>query len=170
MNNVILKLSSVLILTAVLSCHKEVSRGPQDQRADTTRIVGRWTWVRSNFLFNVLTPSSGVRKQLDFTATGAVYIKHNDSTGGFPGPYIAVPPLSRLVLLGGEVTDTLPYHFGAEPVGCPGTDQNARFTALVIKNGINQWKISNDTLYLVTLPCLVQPDSVIYVRAKAGNL
>jgi len=73
-------------------------------------------------------------------------------------------------LLGADVTDTLSYRFGAEPVGCPGTDQDASFTALVINNGINQWKISNDTLYLVTLPCLVQPDSVIYVRAKAGNL
>jgi hypothetical protein len=172
MNNLILKLTSVLILAAVLSCHKQRSPEPQDRGTDTTGIIGRWTWVRSNFLFNVLTPRSGVRKQLDFTATGAVYIKHNDFTGQFPGPYVAVPPLAHLVLLDGDVTDTLPYRFRDVPTGCPvpPDNQKASLTALVIRNGINQFRISNDTLYLITLPCLVQPDSVIYVRVKGGTL
>jgi len=84
--------------------------------------------------------------------------------------YIAVPPLSRLTLLSNDVTDTVSYHFSAEPVGCPvREDQKATFAALIIDKVSSQFRISNDTLYLVTPPCLAQPDSVIYVKTKAGN-
>jgi len=169
MNKIILRVSSVFIFVAALSCKKQAG-GSGTSQADTTGIVGEWTWIRSNFLFNVLTPRSGAHRALTFTATGAVYIKHNDSTGQYPGPYIAVPPLSRLALLSGDATDTLSYHFGAEPVGCPvAEDLNASFTALVIGNGINQFRISHDTLYLVTPPCLAQPDSVTYVRSNGSG-
>ena len=105
---------------------------------------------------------------MEFTNTGVVYIKHNDSTGQYPTPYIPVPPVLHLSLLPADVTDTLPYHFGNEYVGCPGTDPNATFMALDVMKDINQFKISNDTLYLVTPPCLIQPDSVIYVRVNGG--
>lgn len=173
MNNAVVKAFAVLVLVAAVSCkkHGTGSRGLQANKADTTGIVGQWAWVRSNFLFNVLTPQlSDAHKELNFTSTGVVYIRHNDSTGQYPSPYIAVPPMSHLSLLSGDVTDTVPYHFGDEPVGCPGPaeDLNATFMALVIKDWINQFKISNDTLYLVTPPCLIQPDSVVYVRVKGG--
>jgi len=169
MNNVITNVFLVFLLVAAISCGKQEA-GVRAPQTDTTNIVGKWTWVRSNFLFNLLAPRSGVHKELDFTTTGAVYIKHNDSTGQDSGPYIAVPPLSRLTLLSNDVTDTVSYHFSAEPVGCPvREDQKATFAALIIDKVSSQFRISNDTLYLVTPPCLVQPDSVIYVKTKAGN-
>ena len=174
MNNAIAKVFAALILVAAVSCkkHGTGSQGPQGLQVDTTRIIGRWAWVRSNFLFHILTPQlSGAHKELDFTTTGVVYIKHNDSTGQIPSPYVAVPLISSLSLLPGDVTETVPYHFGNSPLGCPAgppEDANATFFALYIGEWINQVKLSNDTLYLVTPPCLIQPDSVIYVRVNGG--
>ena len=165
------KLVLAFMLVAAISCKKEAKNSQVVPQADTAGIVGQWTWVSSNFLFNYLTPQSGVHKKLTFTATGVLYITHNDSTDYNPGPYVAVPPVSPLVLFPGDVTDTLAYHFGAEPVGCPPQDDmnaGSTFMALVIGGEVNQFKISNDTLYLVRPPCLAQPDSVVYVRTNSA--
>ena len=171
MSNLILKISLISVLVTALSCKKEGKTASSSEKklsaADTTGILGQWTWVKSNFLFQYETPASGVQKKLTFTSAGIVYITHNDSSGLFPGAYVGVPPVAPPVLLSRAITDTLSYRFGAEPVGYPDLeDINASFMALVIGDDINQYQISNDTLYLVAPPCLAQPDSVIYVRTS----
>ncbi len=141
----------LLMIFLLESCYK--SNSP----IDNSGIVGHWVWVSSNIGGTITTPANGVQRSLLFEDNGALFVTHNDSTGGIPSLLLYSP----LALLAQPIVDTTTYQLTTLNAGCVSLE----FPAL-LTSGITQYysyKISNDTLLVSPPPCIA-PNTSIYIR------
>ncbi len=104
-----------------------------------------------------VTPANGIQRSLLFEDNGALFVTHNDSTGGVPSLLIYDP----LVLLAQPIVDTTTYQLTSLNAGCV----SLKFPALLTSGKIQYYSytISNDTLLVSPPPCLA-PNTSIYLR------
>jgi hypothetical protein len=142
---------SLFMIFLVQGCYKSNSA------VDNSGIVGHWVWVSSNMDGSVVTPSNGVQRSLLFENNGALFVTHNDSTGGIPSLLLYNP----LVLLTQPIVDTTTYQLTTLNAGCV----SLNFSALLTSGKIQYYSytISNDTLLVSPPPCLA-PNTSIYIR------
>ena len=133
------------------SCYKSGSP------VDNSGIVGHWVWVSSSYGGSIITAANGVQRSLLFEDNGALFVTHNDSTGGVPSLLLYSP----LVLLAQPIVDTTTFQLTTLNAGCV----SQKFPALLTSGKVQYYSytISNDTLLITPPPCLA-PNTSIYLR------
>ena len=141
----------LFMIFSLEACYKSNSA------VDNSGIVGHWIWISSNMGGSFVTPANGIQRSLLFEDNGALFVTHNDSTGGVPSLLIYDP----LVLLAQPIVDTTTYQLTSLNAGCV----SLKFPALLTSGKIQYYSytISNDTLLVSPPPCLA-PNTSIYIR------